>query len=316
MPDSDKPAGDGSAPQPPGPQPGPTGPLPETLSTGRARAPGKWGDLGTRLVSAFVMLAITLAALWSGGAFWTLLVMAVSALMGWELARLCAPGIAPTRSVPLAVSFIVPLAILAMPFLSGADMDAVYRAQLLSWAAMLVPLLLGLVLLSGPLLSPAKLIWLGYGAIIAFGGQYFLFTGLDPWGLVWLLAVVAIVMISDVLGYFAGRLIGGPKFWPRISPKKTWSGTVAGWLGAALFGAVVIPRFVTGEQGPNPLGMAAIAVLVAFAGQMGDIAASAIKRRVGVKDASNLIPGHGGFMDRLDAMVAAGAVTNIWLLML
>ncbi|MEZ5768175.1 MAG: hypothetical protein R3D80_11240 [Paracoccaceae bacterium] len=63
MPDSDKPAGDGSAPQPPGPQPGPTGPLPETLSTGRVRAPGKWGDLGTRLVSAFVMLAITLAAL-------------------------------------------------------------------------------------------------------------------------------------------------------------------------------------------------------------------------------------------------------------
>jgi len=271
------------------------------------RTSGKWGDLGTRVGSAVVLLVVTVAALWLGGVAWALLVMAVAALMGWELARLCAPGIAPIRNVPLALSFLVPLVVLAIPFLSGAEADVIARAQYASWGTLLVSPLVGLVLLKGD----GRWIWAAYGAIIQLGAQYFLFTGLDPWGLAWLLSVVAIVMISDILGYFAGRMIGGPKFWPRISPKKTWSGTVAGWIGAAVFGALVMSR---GDLiGSVALG-AFSAVAIAFAGQMGDIAASAIKRRVGVKDASHLIPGHGGFMDRLDAMIAAVAVTIVWLL--
>ncbi len=129
-----------------------------------------------------------------------------------------------------------------------------------------------------------------------------------------ILALAAIVVISDTLGYFAGRMIGGPKFWPRISPKKTWSGTIAGWLGAALFGAfVVAPMVATATDGSQPLRFALIAVALAFAGQMGDIAESAIKRRAGVKDASALIPGHGGFLDRLDAMIAAAAAAMVYL---
>jgi phosphatidate cytidylyltransferase len=93
------------------------------------------------------------------------------------------------------------------------------------------------------------------------------------------------VIASDVLGYFAGRILGGPKFWPRVSPKKTWSGTVAGWVGAAGVGL---------GSGPRGLGSAAlvwVSPLVAFAGQMGDIAESAIKRRAGVKDSLEPDPG-------------------------
>jgi phosphatidate cytidylyltransferase len=117
-----------------------------------------------------------------------------------------------------------------------------------------------------------------------------------------MLWLVGVVLASDVLGYFAGRLIGGPKFWPRISPKKTWAGTVAGWIGAALVGwAAMSPMGV----GP---GLIVLSVVLALAAQMGDIAESAIKRRAGVKDSSRLIPGHGGVMDRFDGMVGAALV--------
>jgi phosphatidate cytidylyltransferase len=265
---------------------------------------GKWGDLGVRIASAVVILAVAVAALWVGGIAWTLLVMVVAGLMGWELARLCDPGIVPVRRVVLAASFAVPVVFLAAAFLAGADGEAIRTYQYLSWGVMLLVPLLGFALLNA-----GRWIWVAYGFVIQFGAQFFLFTGLDPWGYEWLLGVVGIVILSDTLGYFAGRLIGGPKFWPRISPKKTWSGTVAGWVGAAVFGAVWIGLLL----GSAALG-ALVAVLIAFAGQMGDIAASAIKRRVGVKDASNLIPGHGGFMDRLDAMIAAAAVTIVFAL--
>jgi phosphatidate cytidylyltransferase len=101
------------------------------------------------------------------------------------------------------------------------------------------------------------------------------------------------------MGYFAGRILGGPKFWPAISPKKTWSGTIAGWIGAAILGL----GFVLAGQGT--LWLVVLSPLVAFAGQMGDIVESWLKRRVGAKDSSALIPGHGGVLDRFDALTGA-----------
>ncbi len=132
----------------------------------------------------------------------------------------------------------------------------------------------------------------GYGAIILRHR-----AGIDV--ILWL---VLIVVASDMLGYFAGRIFGGPKFWPRISPKKTWSGTVAGWIGAALVGL----GFILAGHGDWTLLL--LSPLIAFAGQMGDIAESWIKRRSGVKDSSNLLPGHGGVMDRFDALAASFAI--------
>jgi phosphatidate cytidylyltransferase len=114
-----------------------------------------------------------------------------------------------------------------------------------------------------------------------------------------ILWVVGVVIASDVTGYFAGKLIGGPRFWPAISPNKTWAGTVAGWIAAGLIGVGFV---VAGKAG---WALVVLSPLVAFAGQMGDIAESRIKRRAGVKDASHLIPGHGGVMDRFDAMTGA-----------
>jgi phosphatidate cytidylyltransferase len=140
---------------------------------------------------------------------------------------------------------------------------------------------------------------------------YFLYAGLilvtgyglvrlrDNGGMDVILWLLLLVVVADVSGYFVGRVVGGPKFWPAISPKKTWSGTAAGWVGAVL----VAVGFVVAGQGTWHLVW--LSPLVVFAGQLGDIAESLIKRRAGVKDSSHLIPGHGGVLDRFDALAAA-----------
>ena len=104
---------------------------------------------------------------------------------------------------------------------------------------------------------------------------------------------------TDVFGYFAGRTFGGPKFWPSVSPKKTWSGTAAGWVGAGLVGLLFSINTGVGLQ------LIGISIAISMASQMGDIAESGLKRKMGVKDSSNLIPGHGGLMDRFDGMLGA-----------
>jgi phosphatidate cytidylyltransferase len=128
-------------------------------------------------------------------------------------------------------------------------------------------------------------------------------------GLGWALWLVTVVVATDVAGYFAGRLIGGPKFWPRISPKKTWSGTAAGWVAAAIVGLIFSGGMTQAGWVLIPLSVA-----VSFASQMGDIAQSAAKRRKGIKDSSNLIPGHGGVFDRFDGMLGASVfIIPFWL---
>ncbi len=116
----------------------------------------------------------------------------------------------------------------------------------------------------------------------------------------WLFATV---WSTDVFAYFGGRLIGGPKLWPRVSPSKTWSGTLTGIAAAGCLGTFVALRDL-----PAPtilLPVLALTLVTAAVSQAGDAFESAIKRRFGVKDSSRLIPGHGGVMDRLDGFTAA-----------
>jgi phosphatidate cytidylyltransferase len=136
-------------------------------------------------------------------------------------------------------------------------------------------------------------------AVLVILASFGLMTLRADYGFVWVAWLVSIVIASDVFGYFAGRAIGGPKFWPRVSPKKTWAGTVAGWIGGALVGWAFMG--VTGA-GPEIVG---VSIAVAMAGQLGDIAESAVKRKCGIKDSSHLIPGHGGLFDRFDALLGA-----------
>jgi phosphatidate cytidylyltransferase len=113
----------------------------------------------------------------------------------------------------------------------------------------------------------------------------------------------AVVWATDILAYFAGRALGGPKLWPAVSPKKTWAGAVGGTLGGIAVGALTVK--LLGLSVPAMLLL--VACLLSVAAQAGDLLESAIKRHFGAKDAGSIIPGHGGLMDRLDGFLTAAA---------
>ena len=127
------------------------------------------------------------------------------------------------------------------------------------------------------------------------------------YGFVAIVFLFAIVWTTDILGYFVGRFVGGPKLWPRVSPKKTWSGAVGGVGGAVIAGLAVAYY----AHLANPLAAAALALVLSAASQGGDLFESAFKRRFGVKDAGHVIPGHGGIMDRLDGFLVAAVVAAV-----
>lgn len=219
--------------------------------------------------------------------------LAMAAITGvtfWELARLTGWHHPELHAGPLGRYRPLFLAILAGLSLFGA----------LMWMNSLAPLLLFVPILAGlpGAARHERLTFVIFGlAILAVG---YVLVGLrEAFGLPFIMWLIGIVIASDVMGYFVGKMVGGPKFWPSLSPKKTWSGTIAGWVGAVIVGALV---WLTGHGDASLLW---ISPLVAFAGQLGDIAESWLKRRAGVKDSSDLIPGHGGFMDRFDAVCGA-----------
>jgi phosphatidate cytidylyltransferase len=244
-------------------------------------AAGRWADLRPRFLSAVVMVAVAGFEVWIGGPVFEAFIALVCAAMVWELARMLAPkrpnsalGLAALTAAAVFVDPRLPVA-LVLPVLT-------------------IPGIIGAALVP----ERQRALFFGFALWIALAGHGFLWVRSDLGiaGMVWLICVV---VATDVSGYFAGKAIGGPKFWPRVSPKKTWSGTAAGWISAALVGV----GFVL--WGGFGLWMVPVSVLASFASQAGDLAESAIKRRAGVKDSSHLIPGHGGFMDRFDGMMGA-----------
>ena len=128
-----------------------------------------------------------------------------------------------------------------------------------------------------------------------------LLRGDAEFGLIAILLLFTVVWGTDILGYFAGRSFGGPKLWPAVSPKKTWSGALAGTLGSIIL--AVAMAWSLGQPGYGTF--AAVGLLLSVVAQLGDLLESWIKRKFGAKDASQLIPGHGGVMDRLDGFWAA-----------
>jgi phosphatidate cytidylyltransferase len=130
----------------------------------------------------------------------------------------------------------------------------------------------------------------------------------DPlWGLTALLFLFAIVWATDILAYLVGRAVGGPLLWPRLSPNKTWAGAIGGSAGGVAAGTLVAYASV----GTSPVAAGVLALILSVVAQAGDLFESGVKRHFGVKDASNLIPGHGGVMDRLDGFLFAATVAVV-----
>jgi phosphatidate cytidylyltransferase len=158
------------------------------------------------------------------------------------------------------------------------------------------------VLLLGPRRRFNWLLPLGI-AYVAVAGASLAWLRADPdAGRANLLLLVSIVWASDIGAYVTGRLAGGPRLAPAISPGKTWSGAIGGLLSAIAVGAVA--SLLLDQAGRLPVACL-VAACLSIVGQCGDLLESWVKRRLGVKDSGRLIPGHGGLFDRLDALLAA-----------
>lgn len=238
-----------------------------------------FADLATRMITGVVLAAVGLTAVWAGGWWFTGLVVAIVATLVWELVRMLGGG--QKRALTLAAL--------------GAG--AILSSKLLP-PGIALPLMLLVGIAGIGVLERNRTLYIVMTSIIMLAG-FGLILHRDGFGLTWMLWLVLLVAATDILGYFAGRILGGPKFWPRVSPKKTWSGTIAGWVGAGLIGWAFMSLTGSGVE------LIGISVALSMASQMGDIAESAVKRRMGVKDSSNLLPGHGGVYDRFDGLLGA-----------
>jgi phosphatidate cytidylyltransferase len=241
-------------------------------------------DLGPRVAAALVLGLAAVAAAWVGGfvfvAFWWIATVVVL----WEWQRM----VSAERVIERVAAGAVGVAVAAM--------FALHKSILGSTAALL--LTAGAV---GWISAPPARVWAATGAIYA--GALVVSLGLlrasPSYGLAAVFWLFAVVWGADIAAYFAGRLIGGPRLWPAVSPGKTWSGAVVGAFSGAAFG-LLLSGWSNRVDRLFWLGLA-----TAIVSELGDLFESALKRRFGVKDSSNLIPGHGGLMDRLDAFVAA-----------
>jgi phosphatidate cytidylyltransferase len=254
--------------------------------------------LRLRVISAVVMAAIVFAALAAGPRAFAILVIVAAAILGWEWSRLCDNGHFEVAGVAVAggAAMAAALTMVAGP---GAGVAA---------AAISAPVVYLIAWGSGR--GPAAW-WLAAGALYAGVPSVALIwlRGTTGSGLAALLWLLLVVWATDIGAYFAGRLIGGPKIWPRVSPKKTWAGLIGGMASAALVG-VLAPLAYPAAPAALPLAMAG--VVLAVVAQAGDFLESAVKRHFDAKDSSNLIPGHGGLMDRVDGLVAAAAFLALW----
>ncbi|MFD1341834.1 phosphatidate cytidylyltransferase [Litorisediminicola beolgyonensis] len=239
-----------------------------------------WNDLGERVMSGVVLVGVGMAGVWIGGLIFHLLVALICGVMVWELVSMLDDR--RNRSALLLGGFAGVVTFVAIEVPGG-------------WA---LPLVLAPSMLGFGRMERGGVTYASFAALILLAG-YGMMALRDEYGLVWMVWLVLVVVATDIAGYFAGRSIGGPKFWPRVSPKKTWSGTVAGWIASALVGWIFVAMTGAGT------GLIGLSIAVSMASQIGDMAESAIKRRAGVKDSSNLIPGHGGLFDRFDGMLGA-----------
>lgn len=248
----------------------------------------RYSNLQLRIMSAVVLAALVLSVTWFGGvAFAALMsVMAAAILYEWN-------------------------------DMSAARSTATSR--LLSWiglAATLAAMVLGFPALTCLIVMAVAFIVIAAQSAFAGGGQWPTFglvyaassaiamtflRGTEWHGLIAILFLFAVVWATDILAYFVGRAVGGPKLAPSISPGKTRSGAIGGAVGGVFAGVALVLIAGTGSAGT----LALIALLLSIVAQAGDLLESWVKRRHGVKDSGRLIPGHGGVMDRVDGLVTA-----------
>jgi phosphatidate cytidylyltransferase len=255
-------------------------------------------NLRLRIVWGAALAVIALGLAYNGTVSFAALVLVIGLFLSWEWGRM-------VRGVSADVAFLVhSLAVAIAIGLSVSGYVALGAAALVTGAIILVPLVFG----HGARLSAIGVFYVGLPAI-----SLVWLRDDGPYGFAAVLLVFAIVWCSDIGAFAAGRLIGGPRLWPRVSPNKTWSGLIGGLAAGSGAAAAVAALLVTEA---SPLRLALTGLVLGLVAQGGDLAESALKRLFGRKDTSDLIPGHGGFMDRMDSIVAVAIVAGLFALIL
>jgi len=264
-----------------------------------------WNNVGTRAVTALLFAAICIIPLFLGGWPWAILVSLIGGRMMWEWVKMSDPS--PTR-----LAYVVPII--------GVIVANFYVTQSF-WMFAFITVALAAIIAAIERSRRGGLLWAGLGylyiiipclGIVALRGAE---IGFATEGFTKLIYIILVVVAADVGAYFGGSYFKGAKLAPRLSPNKTWSGFFSGLIFGSLIGGIV--GSVIGLGFVLGVGLAVPIVLLSV---LGDLLESGLKRVLKVKDTGNLLPGHGGFLDRLDSLMLAvvGAVCilflapNIW----
>lgn len=261
-----------------------------------SKRPGR--DLTLRMASGAVLALVGLGAVHAGGGWFIALVGAVALLLVYEWDR-----IAEGNGLGLLAFVHGGFVMAALAF---GVLDRFWLAFLLIALGTLVS---ALIAAGRGGLRPWPVLVVAYVALPCLSMLWLRFEPQSGTGLTYWLLIS--IWATDTGAYAAGRTIGGPKLAPRISPKKTWAGLIGGVVAAMLAGGLT----AAAVELPRPLVFALVSGLIGAWSQIGDLAESALKRHFGVKDSSNLIPGHGGFLDRLDGLLFAAPVAALAVLL-
>ncbi|MEL7272434.1 MAG: phosphatidate cytidylyltransferase [Pseudomonadota bacterium] len=252
-------------------------------------------ELGLRIVSAIVLLFVVLTISWFGDVALVLLSLALAAVLYYEWQALVRQTPFDGTEIVLTLGFagLLLLILLGLP-----------------WWGLGLFLGLGLILeLTAKGQEKSDVRWIGLGALYC-AIPAFALPIIREHSFALLVFVFLVVWVTDVAGYFVGRAFGGPKLMKSVSPKKTWSGALGGLAGAVIVGLLFqyfVPDFKAGYAW-------VFAIILSVASQAGDLFESSVKRAFDIKDSSNLIPGHGGFLDRVDGLITASLFMALILL--
>jgi len=253
-------------------------------------------EIWLRAVSAIGLGIIAFASAWAGVLPFAGLVLAVALLMSWEWSRV-------VRGEGVDIALIVHgLSVTVAAVLAAFGFAALGVAALVIGTIIVLALQFG----ERPILSAAGVLYAGLPAVALLW-----LRGDEPFGFQAVLFIVLVVAATDTAAFVAGRLLGGPRLAPTVSPNKTWSGLIGG-IAAAGVSAALYAYMISAPVAA----LALIGLVMGLVAQMGDLAESAMKRAFHIKDASQLLPGHGGFMDRMDGLVPVAVVLAVVVLFL
>lgn len=259
-------------------------------------------DIVIRAGSAAVLAPLAIAGLWMGGWYFMTLMGAAAALLAWEWAKMTEPGASKWMAAAVAAGIMIPG---LTAYTNGISLALV----LLVFGAMIAFLIAHLVKRS-PIDAAYGVFYIGWPLVLM------VWLRVSDEGGRWIILLFAVTWAADICAYLFGSLLKGPKLWPRFSPNKTWSGFVGGILGGTAAAVLIVTVAAAGPILDEDLSFTYVglplAALIGLAGALatmaGDLWESALKRRYGVKDSGDLIPGHGGLLDRVDGLMFAVVV--------